>query len=164
VSDPTPSSTSTPIYADRNSGENFADATRMVNAYLARFAERAALQDENGQRIHPTLDETGYAQLQRGSATIGVNVLEKQGVLMVFAPIMPVPVIDREAFFRRLLELSFLATSDAAFAINAHQDEVVVRSLRRLSALDYEEFDDIVATVGAVADHWDDVLIREFGT
>ncbi len=44
-----------------------------------------------------------------------------------------------------------------------HQNEIVVRSLRRLSALDYEEFEDIVATVGEVADHWDDELIREFG-
>jgi hypothetical protein len=164
VSDPTPSSTSTPIYADRNSGEKFADATGMVNAYLARFAADVGLRDEEGKRIVPSLDETGYAQIQRGSATIGINVLEEQGVLMVFAPIMSIPVTGREVFFRRLLELSFVATSDAAFAINTHEDEVVVRNLRRLSALDYEEFEDIVGTVGQVADHWDDVLIREFGT
>jgi len=163
VSDPTPSSSSGPIYADRNSGEKFADATRMVNAYLTRFAESVALRDKEG-RVHPTLDESGYAQIRRGSATIGVNVLEDQGVLMVFAPIMPIPITGREAFFRRLLELSFVATSDAAFAINTHHDEIVVRSLRRLSALDYEEFEDIVLTVGEVADHWDDVLIKEFGT
>lgn len=164
MSDPTPSSTSTPIYADRNSGENFADATRMVNAYLARFASRATLPDDGATPHPPTLDETGYAHVQRGSAAIGVNVLETQGVLMVFAPIMPVPITGREAFYRRLLELSFVTTSDAAFAINSHQDEVVVRCLRRLSALDYEEFEDILATVGDVADRWDDELIREFGT
>ena len=77
---------------------------------------------------------------------------------------MKVPVTGREAFYRRILELSFVATSDASFAINSHQDEVVVRCLRRLSALDYEEFEDILATVGEVADRWDDELIREFGT
>ena len=112
----------------------------------------------------PQVDETGYAQVQRGSATIGVNVLEEQGVLMIFSPIMPVPVTGREAFYRRLLELSFVTTADAAFAINAPQDEVVVRALRRLSALDYEEFEDLLATVGEVADSWDDSLIREYGT
>lgn len=164
MSDPTPSSTSTPIYADRNSGENFADATGMVNAYLARFASRATLRDDGGGQLSPILDATGYAHVQRGSATIGINVLESQGVLMVFAPIMPVPVTGREAFYRRLLELSFVTTSDASFAVNSHQDEVVVRCLRRLSALDYEEFEDILATVGEVADRWDDELIREFGT
>ena len=136
----------------------------MVNVYLARFAERAALRDAAGERIVPRVDEGGYAQVERGSATIGINVLEDQGVLMVFSPIMPVPVTGREAFYRRLLELSFVTTSDAAFAVNTQRDEVVVRSLRRLSALDYEEFEDILATVGEVADRWDDDLVREYGT
>ena len=86
MSDPTPSSTSTPIYADRNSGENFADAKGMVNAYLARFAARTTLRADGGPVLAPVLDATGYAHIQRGSATIGVNVLEGQGVLMVFSP------------------------------------------------------------------------------
>lgn len=160
----TSSSTSAPIYADRNSGETFPDATRMVNAYLRRFADRARLSDDRGERLTPSLDETGFTQIQRGSATIGVNVLEDQGVLMVFSPIMPVPVTGREAFYRHLLGLSFVATSDAAFAINEPRNEVVVRCLRRLSALDYEEFEDILATVGEVADRFDDELIRDYGT
>src|SRR4029079_3865400 len=107
---------------------------------------------------------TGYAQVQRGSATIGVNVLEEQGVLMIFSPIMPIPVTGREAFYRKILELSFVTTSDAAFAINAPQDEVVVRALRRLSSLDYEEFEDLLATVREIADKCDDAVMREFGT
>ncbi|APR77384.1 Hypothetical protein A7982_02731 [Minicystis rosea] len=164
MSDATSSSPSLPIYQDRNSGETFPDAAHMVNAYLQRFSERATLRDTNGERHVPVLDDTGFAQVQRGSATIGINVLEDQGVLMVFSPIMPVPVTGREAFYRRLLELSFVTTADAAFAINTARDEVVVRSLRRLSALDYEEFEDILATVGEVADHWDDELIRDYGT
>jgi hypothetical protein len=158
------SDASTPIYADRASGENFADATSMVNSYLARFSSRASLTDAGGAALSPRLDDGGYAQVERGSATIGINVLEEQGVLMIFAPVMPIPVTGREAFYRRLLELSFVTTSDAAFAINAPRGEVVVRALRRLSALDYEEFEDLLATVGEVADRWDDALIREFGT
>lgn len=157
----TQGSPAAPIYADRNSGEMFPDARSMVNAYLAQFAERAALVDAGGERTIPVLDESGFAQVQRGSAVIGINALEEQGVLMVFSPIMPVPVQGREAFYRRLLELSFLTTSDAAFAINTHREEVVVRCLRRLSALDYEEFEDILATVGEVADRWDDELLRD---
>ena len=163
MSDATSSSTSAPIYADRNSGENFPDATRMVAAYLARFSQRAGLCDPAGEPLVPTLDEGGYAQVQRGSAIIGINVLEEQGVLMVFSPIMPVPIAGREAFYRHLLELSFVTTSDASFAVNKQRDEVVVRCLRRLSALDYEEFEDILTTVGEVADRWDDELIKEFG-
>ena len=54
-------------------------------------------------------------------------------------------------------------TADAAFAIDAAKDEVFVRALRRLSGLDYEEFEDLLDTVGRVADEWDDALKREFG-
>jgi hypothetical protein len=128
----------------------------MVNAYLARFGERA------GAELEP-LDESGYTQVRKGSASVGVNVLEDHGVLLMLAPIMAVPVMGRETLYRRLLELSFLATSDAAFAIDAQKEEVYVRSLRRLSGLDYEEFEDLLDTVGKVADEWDDLLKKEFG-
>jgi hypothetical protein len=160
----TPTSTTAPLYADRVTGEKFADATSMVNAYLARYA--AATQKVAGGRaaVAGALDESGYAQLRHGSATVGINVLDPQGVMMIFAPIMSVPVLGREAFYRRLLELSFVTTSDAAFAIDRSRDEVVVRCLRRLSGLDYEEFEDIVTTVSQVADTWDDELLREFDT
>jgi hypothetical protein len=84
-------------------------------------------------------------------------------VLLFVAPVMPVPHTGREALYRKLLDLSFLATSDAAFAVDAHRDEVVVRALRRLSGLDYEEFEDLLETVGKVADDWDDALRAEFG-
>jgi hypothetical protein len=151
-----PAEASVPVYADRASGQVFADATAMVNAYLARFKERA------DTSIQP-LDEHGYTQARKGSATIGLNVLDDHGLLLLLAPVMPVPAHDREAFYRRLLELSFLTTADAAFAIDAAKDEVFVRALRRLSGLDYEEFEDLLDTVGRVADDWDDALRREFG-
>ena len=38
MSDPTHNPIPEPIYADRASGEKFADAVAMVNAYLARYA------------------------------------------------------------------------------------------------------------------------------
>lgn len=145
-----------PLYADRNTGHSFANAFEMIDAYLARYAEVAA------EPIEP-LDATGYTQIKRGSAYIGINVLEENGVLMMLAPIMEVPAQQREPFYRKLLELSFLATSDAAFAIDGKKDLVYVRALRRLSALDYEELEDLLQTVGAIADDWDDALRQEFG-
>jgi Tir chaperone protein (CesT) family len=144
-----------PIYADRASGRIYPDARTMVNAYLARFGEHAGL------AIEP-LDAGGYTQLRRGSANVGVNVLEEHGVLLLVAPVMTVPFTGREALFRRLLELSFLTTSDAAFALDAHRNEVVVRALRRLSGLDYEELEDLLDTVGRVTDDWDEKLRAEF--
>jgi hypothetical protein len=144
-----------PIYSDRTTGQQFGDARAMVDAYLKRFAERA------NREVAP-LDENGYTQMRKGSASIGVNVLDDHGVLLMIAPVMPVPRGNREALYRRLLELSFLTTADASFAIDAAKEEVFVRALRRLSGLDYEEFEDLLDTVGRVADEWDDVLKKEF--
>ncbi len=143
------------VYADRATGQVFSDPHAMVNAYLAQFAERA------GTTLDP-LDDSGYTQVRKGSASVGINVLGDHGVLLLLAPVMPVPAQQRERFYRRLLELSFLTTSDAAFAIDGQKDEVYVRAVRRLSGLDYEEFEDLLETVGKVADEWDDVLQKEF--
>jgi hypothetical protein len=71
---------------------------------------------------------------------------------------MEVPRDGREAFYRRLLELNFLVTSDGAFAIDKDRDAVYLRALRRLSGLDYEEFEDLLHTIASVADEWDDRL------
>ncbi len=143
------------IYADRASGQVYADARAMVDAYISRLAERS------GGAIEP-LDASGYTQLRSGSASVAINVLEDHGVLLILAPVMKVPVVGREALYQRLLELSFIATSDAAFSIDRSKGEVYVRTLRRLSGLDYEEFEDLVTTVGKVADEWDDALAAEF--
>jgi len=151
-----PQVTTQPIYADRASGQTFPTARAMIDAYLTRFGERA------GGKLEP-LDASGYTLVRKGSASIGVNVLEDHGVLLFVAPVMPVPHTGRESLYRKLLELSFLTTSDASFAIDQHREEVVVRALRRLSGLDYEEFEDLLQTVGKVADDWDDALRAEFG-
>lgn len=151
-----PQSTNHPIYSDRTTGQAFPDARTMVNAYLTRFGQRAGITID-------ALDDSGYVQVRKGSAHVGINVLDDHGVLLFLAPVMRVPLTGRETFYRRLLELSFLTTSDAAFAIDSQKDEVFVRALRRLSGLDYEEFEDLLDTVGKVADEWDDVLKKEFG-
>jgi hypothetical protein len=145
-----------PIYADRASGQTFPDARAMVNAYLTRFGERA------GAKLEP-LDASGYTLVRKGSASVGINVLEDHGVILFVAPVMQVPIVGKETLYRRLLELSFVTTSDAAFAVDGQRDEIVVRALRRLSGLDYEEFEDLLETVGKVADEWDDSLRAEFG-
>ncbi len=150
--------TDRPLYQDRETGQVFTDARAMVNAYIARFGERS-------ERSVPALDESGYTQVRKGSASVGVNVLEDHGVLLILSPVLEVPKIPqgrREDLYRKLLELSFLSTADASFAIDAQKDEVYVRALRRLSGLDYEEFEDLLATVARVADEWDDVLRSDF--
>ena len=124
----------TPTYQDRQTGRVYQDANDMVNDYIRRFGSAV------GVDLDP-LDEDGYTDVRRGSATVGINVLHEHGILLFLSRIMDVPREKenqaREAFYRRLLELNFLVTSDAAFAIDKDKDAVYLRALRRLSGLDY---------------------------
>lgn len=144
-----------PIYQDRGTERTYRDAVEMVNDYLKRFGASV------GVELDP-LDEDGYTDVRRGSATVGINVLEEHGILLFLSRIMDVPKEGREQFYRRLLELNFLVTSDAAFAIDKDKDAVYLRALRRLSGLDYEEFEDLLHTMATVADEWDDRLAELF--
>ncbi len=144
-----------PIYQDRGTERTYRDAVEMVNDYLKRFGASV------GVELDP-LDEDGYTDVRRGSATVGINVLEEHGILLFLSRIMDVPKEGREPFYRRLLELNFLVTSDAAFAIDKDKDAVYLRALRRLSGLDYEEFEDLLHTMATVADEWDDRLAELF--
>jgi hypothetical protein len=127
-----------------------------INEFIQRFGK------ERDLTLDP-LNEQGYAEIARGSAVVRINVVEEHGVLLMIAPIMRVPERNTEAFYRRLLELSFLATSDAAFAIDKKTDMAYLRALRRLEGMDYEEFEDLLHTIATVADEWDDKLKAQFG-
>jgi hypothetical protein len=126
-----------------------------VDEFLTRFGK------ERNLSLEP-LDDEGVARIQRGSAVVSIHVVSEQGVLLLLSKVMDLPDTRREELYRRLLELSFLATGDAAFAINKQTDEVYLRCLRRLEGLDYDEFEDLVHTVATVADDWDDALQRDF--
>src|SRR5260221_1984297 len=69
------------VYADRATGKVFENARAMADAYLQRFSERA------GTNLSP-LDESGYTTVRKGSAVVGINVLEDHGVLLILAPVM----------------------------------------------------------------------------
>jgi len=145
----------TPIYQDRQTNRVYRDPVEMVNDYLQRFGKSV------GVELDP-LDPDGYTDVRRGSATVGINVLGEHGILLFLSRIMAVPREGREGLYRRLLELNFLVTSDASFAIDKDKDAIYLRALRRLSDLDYEEFEDLLHTMASVADEWDDRLAQMF--
>jgi hypothetical protein len=137
------------LYADRETGMRFINARAMVDHYLERYGRGVG-------RPMPRIDSSGRADIRHGSAVVSVTVLEDHGVLVIHAPVGTIPEGAREALYRELLEASYLSTSDAAFAIDAATQRIVVRALRRLSGLDYEELEDLIDTVGNVADDWDE--------
>lgn len=129
------------------------DAERVAD-YIQRFSELI------GVPIDP-LDKDGYTQVARGSATVGINVIEQKGFILFLAPIMDVPPASgeaRETLYRQLLELNYLATEDGAFAIDKQSGKVYLRALRALDAFDFDEFVDMLDTIARVADEWDDTL------
>lgn len=144
-----------PTYQDRQTSKVYQSPVEMVNDYIRRFGGSV------GVELDP-LDPDGYTEVRRGSATVGINVLGEHGILLFLSRMMPVPRDGREALYRRLLELNFLVTSDASFAIDKEKDAVYLRALRRLSGLDYEEFEDLLHTMASVADEWDDRLAQMF--
>jgi hypothetical protein len=126
-----------------------------INEYLLRFGKEREID------LDP-LNDAGLGQVARGSAEVLIQVLEEHGVLLLLAPMMAVPEKDAEGFFRRLLELSLMATSDAAFALDKKTGTTYLRIVRRLEGIDYEEFEDLLHTIASVADEWDDKLRLEF--
>jgi len=148
-------------YVDRETGRVFADSRGLIDAYIARFSTKVS-EARGGEIVFDPLDAQGYTSVSRGSATIGINVLAEQGVLLFLVRVLKIPAAGREELYRFLLELNFTATSDAAFAIEKDTDTVCLRAMRSIAGLDYEEFEDMLHAIAAVADEWDDELLARF--
>ncbi len=150
------------VYFDRDTGKGHLTARSLVDAYIVRFSNRVSAATGKEIKFNP-LDEEGYSHVVRGSATVGINVIESHGILLLLSKIMPSPASNREGFFKTLLELNYSATSNSAFCFDKESDTVYLRASRSVSGLDYEEFEEMLHTVATVADEWDDKLIAQFG-
>ena len=104
--------------------------------------------------------------IQRGSAAILVSVAKSdrgdEAFLRAISPIMTLPPEAKvPALFRRLLELNGHGLANAAFGIV--NDRIVVKSERPTAGLDGAEVEQIIMHLSAVADTYDDRLVKEFG-
>jgi len=104
--------------------------------------------------------------IQRGSAVVLVAVSKSDrgdsASLRVISPIMSLPPeAKHQPFFRRLLELNGHGLVNAAFGLVG--DRVVVKSERPTAFLDAAEVEQIIMHLSAVADTYDDRLVKEFG-
>ena len=149
------------IYFDRDTGKGHFTARSLIDAYIVRFSNRVSAATGNEIKFNP-LDEDGYSYVVRGSATVGINVLETHGILLLLAKIMPVPEERQTEFFRTLLELNYSTTSNGAFALDRETNVIYLRASRSVVGLDYEEFEEMLHTVATVADEWDDKLMNRF--
>ncbi|GMR12225.1 MAG: hypothetical protein BMS9Abin29_0414 [Gemmatimonadota bacterium] len=106
-------------------------------------------------------------KIQRGSASGIASVVRDKDdpaglVLVVRLAIMRVPEDDPGLLCRRLLDLNHELEGRAAFSV--HDDGLVyLTSGRPIEDLDPGEVIDLLIWTSEQADHFDDVLLTEFG-
>ncbi len=115
-------------------------------------------------RVKDSPDQASYT-LMRGSASVLVTVVhraeQKNVFLRVASPVLVLPPANHEALFKRLLELNTAGLANAAFGLLG--DKVVAVSERPAAGLDAGEVDQMIRHLSAVADTYDDRLVKEFG-
>lgn len=129
------------------------DHKQRIAAFLDQFARERDL-------TLPPLSPEGTGSIQRGSAIVTIHVLADKGVLLLLSKVAKAPALDA-ARAKRLLELSFVDTGDAAFALHPQTGDLYLRILRGLDGLDYGEFEELVHSIAKTADTWDDKLAAE---
>jgi hypothetical protein len=110
-----------------------------------------------------SLNEAGYTELKTARGLVRVNLIEPHHAALILAPIMSAPEHGGASLYRRLLELSFLATGTAAFAVDKKTDQIYLRALVLLEGLDVEAFELMLAGVVDDADALGESLRRQFG-
>lgn len=101
--------------------------------------------------------------LTEGSARIYLFIQDSPAgpVLRITSPLVYIPQNNKEAFYRRLLDINANLTS---CALSTYDNYVLVISQRMSKGLVQSELDDMVWNVAYVADLLDDKLAQEFGT
>lgn len=112
-----------------------------------------------------TPDQVSWT-LARGSANVLVTIVhrpeQKNVFFRVAAPVMdPDASKPKEPLFRRLLEMNAGGLANASFGLLG--ERVVAVSERPAEGLDENEADQMIRHLSAVADTFDDRLVKEFG-
>jgi hypothetical protein len=128
-----------------------------LDALLARFCSAHGLPETR-------LNDAGYTEVATARSRVRINLIEPHDTVLLLAPIMPAPERGGAPLYRRLLELSFLATGPAAFAVDKKTDQVFLRAMSPLDALDDAGFEAMMLGVGDGADAHGELLRRQFGT
>lgn len=137
----------------------FSLTKELVEATLTKLgldAQKARVKDEAEQRSWT---------LMRGSASVLISAImkpeQKNVFLRVASPVIMMADGDRGPLLKRLLELNAGGLANAAFGIIG--DRVVAVSERPAEGLDASEIEQMIRHLSAVADTYDDRLVKEFG-
>src|SRR5438067_623649 len=134
-----------------------ADVRNMISSVIDRFG---------GDSYDSRLDKNTW-RVGIGSAGGYVAVIENQqdadnSDLIIYFPIMKVPVEKAMPFYRRLLELNRGLMGKASFAVD-DENTVSIVAGRIVLDIDPNEMADLIIRTARMADYYDDVLLDEFG-
>lgn len=135
----------------------FAKASATIESVLRKLGL-----DPAASRVRDEETTRAWGML-RGSAQVLLMVTgaDEGAWVRVIAPVVKLPKEDkRPAFFERLLELNARAMRNASFGLL--NDGVVIVSERPSAGLDDHEVEQILKHVGALADHYDDLFMKEY--
>lgn len=134
-----------------------AEVRNMISSVIDRFG---------GDSYESRVDKNTW-RIGIGSAGGYVALIENQqdidsSDVIVYFPIMKVPVDKAMPFYRHLLELNRGLMGKAAFAVN-DENVVSIMAGRSIVDIDPNEMADIIIRTARMADYYDDVLLDEFG-
>lgn len=146
--------------AEGHVDERFSATKRIVEGIIQKLGI-----DPAKAKVGDSADQTSWT-LARGSANVLVTVAHRPEQKAVFfrvaAPVMvPDPAQPKEPLYRRLLEINAGGLANAHFGLLG--EKIVAVSERPAEGLDAAEAEQMIRHLSAVADTFDDRLVREFG-
>ncbi|AFY62116.1 YbjN domain-containing protein [Synechococcus sp. PCC 6312] len=118
--------------------------------------------DQSGNPLVNHSDDSSIWKFTYGSATVFVQLtgIGADSTITTWSPVLNLPVANPPGLYEKLLELNWLTTLEARFAIFEHQ--VMILTSRTLAEIGPGEIARGITIVANLADDYDDALQAEF--
>jgi hypothetical protein len=141
---------------------NLRSVAKMVEGVIASL-------NLSAEQSRVTAENAAHAWgIMKGSAQVFIFVHaasseEDWHSIQVISPVLRLPESGphQMTLLRHLLDLNARELAGAAFGLNG--DTVVITASRSTEDLDSSEVKDMILKIGYYADHYDDILIGQFG-
>ena len=148
---------------DNTNETNLRACAQMVEDVLSK-------RGEDGAAARLESDRGPAWRFRQGSAEVLVFLTARaadgksaSNMIQVMAPVMraTADALASTKLYRRLLDLNASGLTQAAFGLRG--DDVILTTDRSTAGLDPVEVEEMLHRIAGYADHYDDVLVAEFG-
>lgn len=158
---PDPDTVATQSISSNQLISDLVDGTTADHVNIIQTVIASLEQDQSAMVSHT--DAAYLWKFKYGSVEVFVQLtgLSDEDTMTVWAAVIKLPVKDEARLMRRLLEMNWMGTFEACFAI--FEEQVVVLSTRTLAELSPGEISRLITIVATIADENDEALQAEFG-